>query len=212
MSWLIAHLEHFTYVGIALTLFVAGLGVPIPEDIPLIFGGAMAGMGKINVWIHLAISMAFILIGDSCLFFIGRRIGRSSQGGMGRWSRLITPERREKVVNYFDRYGSWTVFFGRFVAGIRAAVYLTAGAAGFPFWRFLLLDALAAAVSVPVWIWLGYTFGENWEVILEQAKAVQGWALGGLLVIAAAVIGARLYFKARRASQQAQARSGQQQQ
>lgn len=183
MTWLTAYLEEFTYIGIALSLFVAGLGVPIPEDIPLIFGGAMAGAGKINVWIHFAISMAFILIGDSCLYWIGRKVGRASAGG-GLVGKVLTAERREKVTSYYERFGSWTVFFGRFVAGLRGAIFLTAGVVNFPFWRFVVLDTLAAIVSVPVWIWLGYTFGENWELILEKAKSMQGWVLAAIAVAA----------------------------
>lgn len=198
MDWLTGYLEEFTYIGIALALFVAGLGVPLPEDIPLIFGGVMAGAGKINVWVHFAISMAFILIGDSCLFFIGRKIGKASVGG-GLAGRVLTPERREKVTSYFTRFGSWTVFFGRFVAGLRGAIFLTAGVVGFPFWRFLLLDFIAALVSVPVWIWLGWTFGENWHVIVETAKSAQGWVLavgGGALL--AAYIGFKVWRKRRK--------------
>ncbi len=186
MDWLTGYLDRFTYVGIAVALMLAGLGIPIPEDIPLIFGGVMAGAGKIDVWIHFGISMAFIVIGDSCLYFIGRRLGRSSSTG-GFFGKLLTPARRKKAQGYYDRFGSWTVFFGRFVAGVRGAIFLTAGVVEFPFWRFVLLDFLAALISVPVWIWLGWTFGENWEQILEQAKSTQGWALAAAAAVAVGV-------------------------
>lgn len=185
-QWLTEYLSEATYVGIALVLFLAGLGVPIPEDIPLVFGGVMAAKGHISVIGHFALSMVFILIGDSCLFMIGRRLGRGA--GNGLWGRLLTEQRRLKAEHYFTKFGSWTVFFGRFLAGVRAAVFLGAGAARFPYWRFILLDALAALISVPVWIWIGYQFGEHWEEILDQAKTIQGWLLGGLLVIVVAAV------------------------
>jgi membrane protein DedA with SNARE-associated domain len=200
VEWLVANLEEFTYFGIALCLFVAGLGVPIPEDIPLIFGGVMAGAGKIDVWWHFGISMAFILIGDSCLFFIGRRLSRNADASKGWFGRLLSPGRRHKATAYFNRWGAWTVFFGRFVAGIRGAVFLTAGAAGYSYPRFVLMDGLAALVSVPVWIWLGYTFGENWEEIMEQAKTTQGWVLGGLaILVILGLVGWKLYKKRQKA-------------
>lgn len=182
LEWIVSSLDKFTYIGVALFLFVAGLGVPIPEDIPLIFGGAMAAQGKINVWIHLAISMTFILIGDSCLYAIGRKIG-GNPNGTGFFSRLLTPQRRAKAEGYFERFGSWTVFFARFIAGVRGAIYLTSGVVGFPYWRFLLLDFIAALVSVPVWIYLGWVFGENWEQILDHAKEAQLYIIGGLVLI-----------------------------
>ena len=74
MEFVIEHIEQFQYLAIAFVLFIAGLGVPIPEDIPLIYGGVMSGQGQMNVWIHFAVSLAFILIGDVCLYMIGRRL------------------------------------------------------------------------------------------------------------------------------------------
>ena len=204
MEFVIGYIDKFQYVAIAFVLFIAGLGVPIPEDIPLIYGGVMSGQGQMNVWIHFAVSMAFILIGDVCLYMIGRRFARSqiasgqelsslasSDGALSaspthkpsRLEKLLTPERRAKVQDYFDRYGSWTVFFGRFVAGLRGAIFLTAGLTHFPLRRFILLDALAALISVPIWIALGYWFGSRWEEILEQFKSYQGYVLGGVIVI-----------------------------
>jgi membrane protein DedA with SNARE-associated domain len=46
VEFLTHYLEEFSYVGIAVWLMLAGLGVPLPEDIPLIFGGAMAGAAR----------------------------------------------------------------------------------------------------------------------------------------------------------------------
>ncbi len=202
IAWLTQYFEQFQYVAIALVLFLAGLGVPIPEDIPLIYGGVLSGQGHMNVYIHFAVSMVFILVGDLSLYLIGRRLAArrlsgAREGSAGedaptptRWERLASPERLAKVQGYFDRYGSWSVFFGRFVAGVRGAVFLTAGMGGFPLWRFLLLDGLAALISVPLWIALGYWAGARWEALLAQAKTYQLYLLGALA--AALVVGAYL--------------------
>ena len=189
MEWVTEYIEEFQYVAIALVLFLAGLGVPIPEDIPLIYGGVMAGQGKMDVSIHFVVSMVFILIGDSCLYLIGRRIAQAKSGQVqdaqtpSRFERILSPERREKVQSYFDRYGSWAVFLGRFVAGVRGAVFLTAGLTNFPMKRFLILDGLAALLSVPVWIGIGYWVGERWTEILDTAKSYQLYLFGALSVI-----------------------------
>jgi len=196
IAWLTEYLEQFQYVAIALVLFLAGLGVPIPEDIPLIYGGVLAGQGHMDVYVHFAVSMVFILVGDVSLYLIGRRLAarrlrRAAASAAdqaldsltpSRWDRLASPERLAKVEGYFDRYGSWSVFLGRFVAGVRGAVFLTAGMGGFPLWRFVLLDGLAALVSVPAWIALGYWAGARWEQLLEQAKTYQIYLLGGVAV------------------------------
>ena len=134
----------------------------------------------------------FILVGDYCLYRIGRRIGDSAEAP-GFVQKVLTPAAKEKVNGMFERFGSWAVFFGRFVAGIRAVVFLTAGMSRFPVWKFLLLDLLAALLSVPLWIYLGLWAGENWEVFLEKAKVYNMWLIAGL-----AVVGIAAYFIVKR--------------
>ena len=182
MEWVTQYIEEFSYFAVAFVLFIAGLGAPIPEDIPLIYGGVMAGVGKMNVYIHFAVSIIFILVGDLCLYGIGRRLSTSTETST-RWQKVLTPARKAKVEGIFAKYGSWAVFFGRFVAGVRAAVFLTAGISRFPVMKFILLDLLAALVSVPVWIYIGYQAGANWETLLEQAKEYQVWILGGAFIL-----------------------------
>ena len=141
----------------------------------------MSGQGLKNPYIHFAVSMAFILIGDLCLYGIGRRISRNAETP-SKWQKVLTPERQAKVQGLFDKYGSWAVFFGRFVAGVRAAVFLSAGMARFPVGKFIFFDLLAAAISVPVWIWIGYAASSNWEVLAEKAQKYQFMILGVGLV------------------------------
>ena len=204
MEWLTGYIAEFNYVAVALVLFLAGLGAPIPEDIPLIYGGVMASQGHMNVYIHFVVSIVFILIGDLCLYKIGNKISRNAETP-SRWQKVITPERQVKVQRSFDKWGAWAVFFGRFVAGVRAAVFLTAGMARFPVWKFLLLDFLAALVSVPVWIYIGLWAGDNWEYFLEQAKTYQIWVLVGLAVVGLITY---LVVRRRRASRAAEVASG----
>jgi membrane protein DedA with SNARE-associated domain len=180
-DWILPYLEQFQYIGIALVLFLAGLGVPIPEDIPLIIGGILSGQGSMNVYIHFVVSMVFIIIGDVSLYLIGGRLARNTHTDTpSRFRKILTPKRQEKVQHAFDQYGSWAVFFGRFVAGIRGAVYLTAGMTKFPLGRFIILDFLAALISVPLWIALGYWAGKEWEKYVEQIKEYQIYVFTGL--------------------------------
>jgi membrane protein DedA with SNARE-associated domain len=183
VEWVTQYIAEFNYFAVALVLFAAGLGFPIPEDIPLIYGGVMASMDPplMDPWIHGIVSITFILIGDYCLYRIGRKIGDSAEApGFAR--KVFTPKAKAKVNGMFERYGAWAVFFGRFIAGVRAVVFLTAGMSRFPVWKFLLLDFLAALLSVPVWIYLGLWAGQNWEYFLEQAKIYNMWLIGGLAV------------------------------
>ena len=60
-------IEHFTYVGLFLTLFAAGVGLPIPEEVPIIAGGVLAREEIVRWWIALPVCILGVLRGDTVL-------------------------------------------------------------------------------------------------------------------------------------------------
>lgn len=159
-------------------LIIASLGIPIPEDIPLIAAGVVLHeQPEIASW-HGTILVALlgIMSGDIVLYSLGRRWGRDVVNHRSvNW--IVTPERYTKVVEKFHQRGSWFVFFGRFVMGIRAAMCIVAGATHFPFWRFLLADLAGALLSAPLFIVLGYIFAESLPTLQRYVTDVQGIVL-----------------------------------
>jgi len=63
-------LEEFTYLGVFLILFVAGLGVPIPEELPIMAGGVLAHEGVVRWWLMLPVCVLGVLSGDVALYWI----------------------------------------------------------------------------------------------------------------------------------------------
>jgi membrane protein DedA with SNARE-associated domain len=80
-----------------------------------------------------------------------------------RWvARVLTPQRYEVVRHKFARYGNRVLFAARFLPGMRTTIYATAGATRqVSLLRFLLIDGIAALISVPVWVYLGYFGADN---------------------------------------------------
>ncbi|EMN70595.1 SNARE-like domain protein, partial [Leptospira interrogans serovar Bataviae str. UI 08561] len=148
--------SEYGYIAVFLVLIFCGFGLPVPEDISLVSGGVIAGLGKADPHFMFLVGMAGVLIGDSSVFLIGRIYGvRVLQIPM--ISRIVTPERFAKVQDKISRYGNWVTFMARFMPGLRMPIYLTAGTSDrISFYRFVILDFLAAIISVPVWVYLGY--------------------------------------------------------
>jgi membrane-associated protein len=73
---------------------------------------------------------------------------------------LLTPQVLEKLENYFGRYGSWTIFFARFITGLRVVGAMGAGAAAMPWGRFFFANATGAAVWATVISLVGFFSGE----------------------------------------------------
>ncbi|MDR3426116.1 MULTISPECIES: DedA family protein [Silvimonas] len=164
LQYLLPVFTDYGYFAVFGVLLVCGFGVPIPEDITLVAGGIISGLGYADVHTMFCVGMAGVLVGDSIMFFIGRHFG--TRALKWRWvAHVLTPERYAAVQDKFRRYGNRVLFVARFLPGLRTPIYLSAGMSQcVPFWRFLLADGLAALISVPVWVYLGYygAFQRDW--------------------------------------------------
>lgn len=152
-----------------LLLFACGLGLPLPEDIPLIIAGAFLCTDA-KSWIITAIAAWFGIIGGDCIiYFMGRRYGMEITK-VPLIGKHLTTKRVQRVQNLFDEYGVGVVAIGRLFAGIRGAVVFVAGAIRFNFAKFLIVDGLAAIVSGGLFMLLGHWIGEKLNDPAAQKK------------------------------------------
>ncbi|MGH7917334.1 MAG: DedA family protein [Candidatus Binataceae bacterium] len=159
-------IEHFTYLGLLVVLLLCGLGLPVPEDVALLAGGFLVHRGIIQYPQTVMVALVGVVAGDNSLFYLGRRFGTGLVAYLG-LSRPRSQQQIERLKQFMHRHGHWAIFYARFLAGLRALVYLTAGSLGVSPSRFFFYDALGAVISVPVVISLGYLFGRQLEMIIR---------------------------------------------
>jgi membrane protein DedA with SNARE-associated domain len=180
------YIEHFTYLGLFVVLLMCGLGMPIPEDVALLAGGYMVHRGVTRYPITLVVALVGVVAGDNSLFFLGRRFGTGwvRYFGIGRPGRQVQIER---IQSFMQRHGHRAIFYARFLAGLRALIYLSAGSFGVRPAVFLLYDLLGAIISVPIVVTLGYLFGKQLEILVRY--------LGGFerLIVIVAILSALVY-------------------
>jgi len=175
------------YPLIFLTLLVSGLGVPIPEDVPLIAAGVLADHGGLSVPVASLACGVFVLARDSIVFTLGYRYGANVLEN--RWAqRIVKPEQLHRAEGYLEKHGAAVVFIGRFVPGFRAAIFFAAGASRVKPATFILTDALAALLSLPFFIWIGYAFSQNMERIQELVTRFRTVSLSVLALILAVAL------------------------
>jgi membrane protein DedA with SNARE-associated domain len=173
------------YLAVFIALMICGAGLPLPEDITLVAGGVIAGLGYANVHAMVALAMFGVLLGDCAIFLLGYRHGAR----ILQWrfvARILTPARYAKVQEKFHRYGNRVLFIARFLPGMRTTIYLTAGMTHrVSFLRFLLLDGSAALISVPFWVYLGFVGADNHQWLLTWMHRGQAslWVLLGILLL-----------------------------
>jgi len=185
-----SYIAHFTYVGLFVVLLLCGLGLPLPEDVALLAGGFLVHRGVTHYPMTLAVSLVGVVAGDNSLFFLGRRFGTGlvRYFGIGRPGTQIQIDR---IRDFMNRHGHRAIFYARFLAGLRALVYLSAGSFGVTPVRFLLYDLLGAIISVPIVVSIGYLFGGQLEVAIHYLGGFERliWVVA---VLSLAVYGTRL--------------------
>lgn len=190
-------IERFTYLGIFGVLFLGGLGVPIPEELPVLAAGALTHEGFMRWWIALPVCLAGVLSGDAVLYGVGHHWGeRILEWRIVR--RVLTPAREKVLLAAYRRHAVKTIFTARHVMGLRAAAFLTAGIARVPFWKFLLVDAAAALVGVPTGFALAYFFTDQLAEILHDVRRGERWLSLLALVAVAGWLAVLAWRKSRR--------------
>ena len=191
-----AFFVQYGYAAVFFVLVLCGFGIPVPEDLTLVTGGVISGLGYTNSHIMVVVGMLGVLVGDGLMFGAGRIWGQKILR-FKPIARVMTPKRYAQVQEKFDKYGNWVLFVARFLPGLRTAMFVTAGISRKVSWfRFLLMDGLAALISVPLWIYLGEYGAENNKWLMEQMHNVQS-GIFVLLGIGAAVL-AWFWWKKRR--------------
>jgi len=195
---LLAFLSGFSgfhaYIVIIGVLFVCGLGVPIPEDITLVAAGILAALGKISFGGAIAAGMFGVLVGDSLLFFMGKYHG-SKILTLPFFRKVFSEERIAVAKNRILANSKFICFLARFLPGLRSPIFLTAGMMGVSPVTFLALDGFAAIISVPLWVYVGFLFGNNLDNALETALKLQKWILLGIVLLVVAYVGMKKFMK-----------------
>lgn len=179
LALLEAFFIQFGYAAVFFVLVLCGFGIPIPEDVTLVAGGVISGLGYTNVHIMFVVGMAGVLVGDGLMFILGRYYGEQILR-FKPVARLMPPKRYAQVQQKFDQYGNRVLFVARFLPGLRSPIFLTAGMTGrISFWQWLMMDGFAALISVPIWIYLGNYGAENKDWLMQQVHRFQN----GLFVV-----------------------------
>jgi membrane protein DedA with SNARE-associated domain len=181
-------LARFTYPAILAALLLGSLGLPIPEEVPIVAAGVLSHEGLARWWLALPVCFLGVLSGDVVLYWTGRRWGERVLGWRAvAW--VLTPPRAARLTAAYREHAMKTVAAARHVVGLRAAAFLTAGIARVPFWKFMLADAGAALVSVPLAFGLAYFFTHQIGAILADVHRVERWlALAALGAVAGAQV------------------------
>lgn len=183
----------WTYVlvgGLAFLETGAFVGLIAPGETAVMVGGVIAGQGEISLIVLIGLVWVCAVLGDTCSFFIGKRLGRDFILRHGPRLR-IDEDRLDTVESYFERHGGKTILIGRFVGLVRALAPFVIGSSGFAFRRFLPFSVIGCGLWSTVYCLLGYVFYRSFDRVAGIAgKATLAFAIV-VFVVAGAVIAYR---------------------
>ena len=161
---------NYGYWAVGATLLLENTGVPVPGETVLLLASFLAySQHELQLqWIILVATIA-ATIGDNMGFTLGYYGGRQLLERYQAFFR-IRKGTLLKGERLFDRYGAVTIFFARFVFGMRIIAGPLAGVLRMPWRKFLLFNFLGAAVWVTVISEAGYLFGRHWEHLEENVR------------------------------------------
>jgi len=142
-------------------LVLCGLGMPPwSEEIVILASGYFVSEGFLGYYEAILCCWAGILAGDSIIYGLGAWVGPD----VYKWPilrRHLKDKHRHKFNRMFFKHGTAAVFTARFIPGFRMVAYFVAGNLRMRFWKFLVLDSLGAALTVPLSVWAGWMLADN---------------------------------------------------
>lgn len=190
---LIEYVSRWGYYGIPMLLILGGLGLPIPEEAPIILAAVMTREQAMWGPFAFASCMVGVLAGDFVVYGLGYVYGeRVLEFPVIR--SFLTKARETQIKGYFHRHGFKILILGRFAVGFRTAAYLTAGILRLPALNLLLTDLVAATLSTSLMFGLGYLFADQIKILIAEA---QHW-LAGILAAAITIALLARYYRGRK--------------
>jgi membrane protein DedA with SNARE-associated domain len=147
-------LELAPYLALAIALVAGGAFSPIPEEATLVAAGAAIASGSMRPDLVVVVGVTAVVAGDLVILAFGRGIARASVGARG-----LPPAALQKWARWLlGRWGTAAIVAGRFVPGLRGAVFFVSGAGGSRPLAVAAVDIVAALVHVPLLLAVGGGF------------------------------------------------------
>lgn len=175
-------IQKYGYIVIFTLVMLGNMGVPVPEESPVILAGYASQKLWLDYKIAFLVCVISAIIGDNIGYAIGRKGGRPLLLRYGKYVGM-TEEKLDRLEGFFQRYGDKTVFVARFIAGLRWAAGPLSGAAKMPIGRFMFYNASGAIVWAFIMTQLGYHLASNLNYVISLVAKAK------IVIIVGAILG-----------------------
>ena len=172
-EWITSVMSDYGYFGIFLLIMLENIFPPIPSEVILTIGGFMTTTTAMTIPGVILASTAGSVIGAVLLYGVGLLMDVERLEKIidkyGNWLRL-KKEDIHRADAWFDRFGIWTVFFGRLIPVVRSLISIPAGMSNMRFWLFITFTTIGTLLWNTVLVFIGEAVGDNREEIMRQLE------------------------------------------
>lgn len=192
-SWAQNIIGTMGYPGLALVMFLENIFPPLPSEVILPMAGFMTTPQNTT-------TVNFTILGVTLVGCLGSLVGAWAFYGLAAWFGeqrirvlirkigkylLLKESDFDKALDFFNRYHSHVIFFGRFIPIIRSLISLPAGIARMNPLVFSIYTAAGTAIWSFILTFAGRILGENWPVISTFIKKYEkGVLIAGIALVA----------------------------
>ncbi len=171
------------YWAVVIGLLGENMGLPLPGETVLVSASFLSHKsGKLNlIWIIIA-AIAAAIMGDNAAYWLGHKFGAT----LIRWLRWLAHLDDSDVAAAKDlirRRGPVTIFFARFIFGLRTVAGLLAGMLEMEWRRFAVFNALGAVTWVTTMSLAGYVFADEFDRFVDYLEWGSWIIASGLLLL-----------------------------
>ncbi len=174
LNLIVAIMNRFGYIGIAILIAIENLFPPIPSEVILTFSGFLTTHTQLTIWGVTVFSTIGSVVGAIILYYIGKLLNRNNLYKLvnGKLGHLLhfKIDNIEKSEKWFLEKGKYSVFFCRFIPIIRSLISIPAGMSDMDFSFFMIFTILGSAIWNIILVSLGAFAGESWQNILLYFK------------------------------------------
>ena len=182
--------------GVFLLMVLESACIPIPSEATMLFAGFNVHNGEYSLLAATLVGASANLVGSWIAYGVGY-FGRAELLEKHGKVLHVRPRDLERADRWFERWGSWAVFFSRMLPIVRTFISLPAGVARMPVWRFAVLTFLGALPWNLGLVLAGKSARDNWTDIQDKLHYVD-YAVAALIVVGLAYLAGRWYRNRRR--------------
>lgn len=171
IDWIVNLMEVLGGPGVGIAILLENLFPPIPSEVVLPLGGFTVAQGSLSFASVLIWSIIGSVVGAYILYGIGAWLGAHRLRRIADWMWLVKASDVDASLDFFDRHGKASVFFGRLIPGIRSLISIPAGLDRMNLVTFGLWTTLGSGVWNTILVSLGYALGDRWEEVTGYVDA-----------------------------------------